>query len=141
MQFAERHNIDMLKANHYQMYPYYSKYGKEKGEYSFYVGNIRRNSSDFLLSWQDDFFNGDLNVNSYVGGIHNYGYNYKNTGIGRDYTSPFLKPSYNIAQTKYPSEGEGPAGVSNALYGLLSFGYKNVLFLENKERKEETHIN
>ncbi|WP_439490580.1 SusC/RagA family TonB-linked outer membrane protein [Algoriphagus sp.] len=107
----------------------------------YYTSSVltQESNADFLVSWMDDF--GDLDINASVGGniMNRFGKS-TNVGVGGDRNNGLVIPGiYNVqnipADNRSMDNGYFEKGIYS-IYGLVSFGYADQLYLDLTARND-----
>ncbi len=114
--------------------------GRERkyGGYSTQMTRGKEMNTDFLLSYENVFFNSDLFMKVSVGGNH-LDQSWNNNIWGKTYQLLPGDPIYTLGNFRtYPrvTNNYGPDRIVNSLYAFANFGYKNRLYLDLTARND-----
>ena len=130
--------LDIVNEFRTQRKPWYT-YNYEQGWYREQNNFVAQFNSDFLLKYTDSFFNDGLSLTAAFGG-NNMTYMRRSHKVTLDRLdvegvyNPTNYPAETIPQDDYYRSQK----VVNSLYGLLSLGWKDMLYLDLTARNDWT---
>ncbi|MBI9063583.1 MAG: SusC/RagA family TonB-linked outer membrane protein [Marinilabiliaceae bacterium] len=128
------YNLNETNFNYTNIIALYSRGSTSGGHYSQQIGNIAISTTDFLLSVNKEYLDGNLSVSANFGANQFQEDRRTSYLSGNDFIVPGIE-TINNTKTKHASNHEYHK-VINSLYGFAQVGYKGLVYLDLTARND-----